>query len=361
MADAPRAKAWSERLLDGVAFIQANLLSVMGIVYALAGLFPRPGVAVKHLQVGQVAWFGERPVALSLTNLLLASMLFTAGLGVSLTDARAMLRQPKLLAVGVLANAVMPVLYLLLISGLAPLWPESDEAQSTLVGLALIGAMPIAGGASVWTQNADGNVPLTVGLVLASTLFSPISIPLALRAVSHLATGDYGDDLAEVAADGSLTFSLLSVVFPCLFGVVVRHVAGAERVGLAGPLIKGINLLVLLTLSYSNAAGALVQVIAQPDYDMLALVLALTSAMCLSSFFVGFRLARRMHVDLKDATSLTFAVGMNNSSASAVLATNRLADHPMVLLPILAYGMLQKVLAGAVDALLRRQREAEDG
>lgn len=257
---------------------------------------------------------------------------------------------------GVLANALMPILFIAAIAVAGGLWPEGDEAQSTLVGLALIGAMPIAGGASVWTQNADGNVPLTVGLVLASTFASPITIPLALRAVSHLTTGDYAEDLAELAGEGTMTFSLLSVVLPCALGILVRQFAGTAAIARSMPAVKVVNLLVLLTLSYSNASGALVQVIANPDYDLLAVVLMVTGAMCLASFLMGYRIARALGVSDADATSLTFGVGMNNSSASSVLASTRLSDHPMVLLPILAYSMLQKVLAGAADAMLRRRR-----
>jgi BASS family bile acid:Na+ symporter len=296
-------------------------------------------------------------VALSVTNLLLASMLFTAGLGVSLRDVRGIAQHPRLLAAGILANAIMPVVFLLLLSFLARAWPETEEAQSMLAGLALIGAMPVAGGASLWTQNADGNVPLTVGLVLGSTFLSPLSIPLALHAVSRLTVGDYSEDLAAIARDGTLTFSLLSVVIPCFLGIAVRHLAGEARVRALMPRVKVANLLVLLVLSYSNASGAMRAILTDPDYDMLALMFLFTALMCMSSFYVGFRIARGLRARDADVTSLTFGVGMNNSSASSVLASSQMADHPLVLIPILAYGMLQKVLAGSVDAALRRRRE----
>jgi BASS family bile acid:Na+ symporter len=227
-----------------------------------------------------------------------------------------------------------------------------------LVGLALIGAMPIAGGASVWTQNADGNVPLTVGLVLGSTLLSPLSIPLALHAASRFTTGDYADDLAEVAGDGTITFSLLSVVVPCALGILTRRALGDSRIAGAMPTIKIVNLVVLLVLSYTNASGAMSAILTAPDYDMLALMFLITSLMCMLSFYVGYRLARWLNASEADATSLTFGVGMNNSSASSVLAASRLADHTLVLIPILAYSMLQKVLAGLVDAALRKRRLA---
>ncbi len=339
-----------------VSFLQANILWVLLAVYLTAGVAPGAGLAIKQLKVGAVGLFGEAPVALSLTNLLLASMLFTAGLGVSLRDARSIFAHPRLLAAGVFANAVLPVLFLSLLSVVARLWPETEEAQSTLAGLALIGAMPIAGGASVWTQNADGNVPLTVGLVLASTLFSPVSIPLALRAVSHLTEGDYAEDLAEIAGDGTITFSLLSVVIPCVLGIMLRHLIGEPRVRTMTPAIKVVNLVVLLVLAYANASGAMHAIVAEPDYDMLALVFLITATMCMTSFYVGFRIARALGAAMPDAVSLTFGVGMNNSSASSVLAAARMGDHPLVLVPILAYGMLQKVLAGLVDKVLRRQR-----
>jgi BASS family bile acid:Na+ symporter len=338
-----------------VAAVQSNLLWVLLGIYLLAGMLPGPGLALKKVQLGSLGLFGEAPVALSLTNLLLASMLFTAGLGVSLRDARGIFEHPRLLAAGVLANAIMPVLFLALLSVVARAWPETDEAQSTLAGLALIGAMPIAGGASIWTQNADGNVPLTVGLVLGSTLLSPLSIPLALYAVSHFTTGDYAEDLAEIAGDGTITFSLISVVLPCFFGIALRHYAGSARVARVTPWIKVSNLLVLLTLSYTNASGAMRAILAAPDYDMLALVFVITAVMCTTSFYVGYRLARLLAALPADTISLTFGVGMNNSSASSVLASARMGDHPLVLVPILAYGMLQKVLAGSVDRALRNR------
>ncbi|MEY4515072.1 MAG: hypothetical protein RLZZ450_7194 [Pseudomonadota bacterium] len=112
-ASRPALGRWSER---AVAAIQSNILWVLLGVYVVAGVLPGIGLAIKKLQIGSVGLFGERPVALSLTNLLLASMLFTAGLGVSLRDVRGIFQHPRLLAAGVLANALMPVLFLALLS-----------------------------------------------------------------------------------------------------------------------------------------------------------------------------------------------------------------------------------------------------
>jgi predicted Na+-dependent transporter len=55
-----------------------------------------------------------------------------------------------------------------------------------------------------------------------------------------------------------------------------------------------------------------------------------------------------LHLDTRAGASVTPARGMNKSSASAVLITTTLPDRPHILLPVPAYGLLQKVAAGRV-------------
>ncbi len=340
-------------------FIQRRLMLAMAVIYVLGGLAPSLGVAMRHVRVLTLPSAGGAPFSLTLPGAMLALTLFNAGLGVGFEDLGAMLRRPAMLLVGVGANMVMPLGFLAIASLLLRAWPEGEEAQHLLVGLALIGAMPVAGGATVWTQNADGDVPLSVGLVLVSGLLSPLTIPLSLRAVSHFTKGDLSEDLVDAATHGSATFALVSVVVPCALGILVRRAVGKPRLASAMPWIKRLNLVNILALSYSNASSALHAVFQRPDLDMLGLVVLTTAAMCGLSFWVGWVIAVRMRASAPTAISLTFGVGMNNSSASAVLATTSMADHSLVLLPILAYSMLQKFSASGVDAVLRRRARAE--
>lgn len=338
--------------------VREHLMLAMGIVYVLGGVAPRLGVAIRGITFASFHVGGE-VVTLSLAGMMLSLMLFNAGLGVSVDDIVAMVRRPRMLLSGVIANMVLPLLLLLGFSLLLRVWPEQEETQQILVGLALIGAMPIAGGATVWTQNADGSVALTVGMVLVSSLLSPVTIPLSLRAVSRITTGDYAEDLADLAAHGGASFAIVSVVIPCALGIVVRHLVGGARMRGAMPAIKAVNTVNILMLAYSNASVSLGQVFRRPDLDMLALVVVTTVAMCALSFWVGWRMARALRAPIAEAKSLTFGVGMNNSSASSVLATTGMPDHPLILLPILAYSMTQKLLASGVDSIVRRRSRAE--
>lgn len=96
----------------------------------------------------------------------------------------------------------------------------------------------------------------------------------------------------------------------------------------------------ILLLSYATAATALAKAVAHPDLDLLALVISVALAVCLATFLIGRWLSRQTHSDRRDTIALTFATGMNNTSAAAVLATAWFTHRPAALLFILAYSIL---------------------
>ncbi|ARF58878.1 hypothetical protein [Streptomyces gilvosporeus] len=68
----------------------------------------------------------------------------------------------------------------------------------------------------------------------------------------------------------------------------------------------------------------------------MVLALGLSGAACCLTFCCGRWLARWTRCDRPDGISLTFATGMNNSSATAVLTAGWFSHLPEVLLPILS-------------------------
>lgn len=329
--------------------VQRWLLGLMLLCYVLAGAFPAPGERLRGLAL-------PIPVgasALTLSMVLLAVMLFNAGLGVRVADLRGVLSRPVRLTLGIAANALLPLLVLPVVALGLRTWPDPAEAEGLVVGLMLVLAMPIAGGAASWGQNAGANVPLVVAMVMGSTLLSPLTVPLGMHLAGRLVGPDGAgalDDTATVdliARTGAGVFALVSVVLPCLAGVVVRIALGEDRVSRALPAIKCVNLVNILLLCYINASGALGQALAHPDPDLLILALVLSGAVCCLAFCCGRWMSRWTHCDRSDGVSLMFATGMNNSSAAAVLAACWFPHRAAVLLPILSYSLLQKIVAGA--------------
>ena len=331
---------------------QRRLLWLLLATYLVGALAPAAGVAMRGVRLAGRPVLGTAP---TLPLAMLGLLLVVAGLGARFEQVRHIARRPWLLLGGLVANAVYPIAFTTIAAAALLCWHNTDEAQSILVGLALIGAMPIAGSSTAWSQNADGNLALSLGLVWASTLASPLLTPLGLHAIGLLTHGDYSEDLHELASQGSVGFVVLAVVAPSLVGVLLRLSLGAARVGRVMPALKLLNLVNLLLLNYSNAAVALPQAVARPDWDFLVVVAGTTAAMCAGAFAVGWWLPRRLHAERDEQTAFMFALGMNNNGTGLVLAGAALSDHPLVLLPIIFYNLVQQSAAGLVDWLRRRE------
>jgi BASS family bile acid:Na+ symporter len=237
-------------------------------------------------------------------------------------------------------------------------WHNPDEVQNILVGLALVASMPVAGSSTAWSQNANGDLALSLGLVVCSTLLSPLTTPAALHWVGLLTTGDYSEDLHELASSGTDGFLALGVILPSVLGLAGHAAAGEARLAPARPALKLLNSAALLLLNYSNASVSLPQAVAEPDWDFLVVILAVVLCLCVLAFATGALIARLVRGDRSQRIALMFGLGMNNNGTGLVLASLALADHPRVLLPIIFYNLVQHLVAGGVDFVLSRRPAA---
>jgi BASS family bile acid:Na+ symporter len=214
--------------------------------------------------------------------------------------------------------------------------------------------MPIAGSSTAWSQNAGGNLALSLGLVLVSTLCSPLLTPLGLSLVGAMARGDYAEHLHDLAFQGSSGFLVVAVVVPSLLGVLVQRTLRPEARALVSPALKLLTLMDLLVLNYANASISLPQVFTHPDREVLLVTVAITTLLCVLSFGLGALIARCVGTDAPDRLALMFGLGMSNNGVGLVLASSALPEHPEVMLPIISYNLVQQIVAGVVDARSRR-------
>jgi BASS family bile acid:Na+ symporter len=254
-----------------------------------------------------------------------------------------------LLAVGVLANLILPVVFILGTATTMQLWHNPREVQEILIGLALIASMPIAGSSTAWIQNADGDLALSIGLVVFSTCLSPLTTPLCLNAVGWMAEGRYATALHDLAAGQLSGFLGLYVMAPSLAGLASRAALGEERVGRLRSYLKLLGSGVLLTLCYANAAVALPQTIQRPDWDYLAMMMVIVVIMCVVGFAAGAVIGWLARADQPQRASLMFGLGMTNNGTGLVVAAGALAHIPAVMLPVIFYNLIQHVVAGGVD------------
>jgi BASS family bile acid:Na+ symporter len=330
-------------------FIHRFFLPLLLASYVLAGYMPQLGLFLREISFGSITLPGLGETNISPALVMLSFLLFNAGLGIQAKELLGIRKKPQLLLIGFAANMIVPILLILGLRGLMGLWHNSDELQNLLVGLALIIAMPIAGSSAAWAQNANGNLSLSLGLVLLSTVLSPLTTPVVLHAFGFMTQGDFAEDLHEMAQQGTNAFLCLTVVFPSLLGLIVHYFAGEERTSHFKPYLKLVNFIVLLLLNYSNASTSLPQAFSRPDWDFLGFIFGTTIIVCSVAFFAGWLVSWSFKTDNSDKAALMFSLGMNNNGTGLVLAATALADHPAVMLPMIFYTLVQQVIAAVID------------
>jgi BASS family bile acid:Na+ symporter len=339
------------RLIARVSvFVHHHLLGFLVGGYILAALAPAPGLWIRGVSLGEMDLFGH-PARFSLPSLMLSLLLFNAGLGVQTDQLRNLARSPFVLVAGLLANLVVPLAFILGMAQSLKFWHNPTEVQYILVGLALVASMPVAGSSTAWSQNARGDLVLSLGLVILSTCSSPLTTPAILHAVGWVAEGTYADCLYQLADNGTSFFLLAHVLLPSLLGIAVRGCLGEELLRPVRPAMRLVNSVNLLLLCYSNAALALPETVADPDWDFLGVLLVIVLALCVLGFAAGWLLAWLLGTDEAGRTSLMFGLGMNNNGTGLVLAGTALAHLPNVMLPVLFYNLVQHLVAALTDRM----------
>ncbi len=92
-------------------FIHRQFLWLVLGSYALAALWPAAGLWIRQVAIGKVAISNEE-IKLTFPVLLLALLLWNAGLGVQGGELRHMLRNPRALLGGLVANWVLPLAFI---------------------------------------------------------------------------------------------------------------------------------------------------------------------------------------------------------------------------------------------------------
>lgn len=346
---------------DGFAETCAHLLHeyfiwIVVASYGAAAFMPQLGETLRSWRFLNTSIAGMSIVATTPT-ILLAMLLFNASLVANIDELKTIARRPVLALGGLVGNFASPLACIFVGSVMLRLWHNSDETQQLLTGLAFVAAMPIAGASTAWAQSANGNMSLSIGLVLATTLFSPALTPLVLHAAGAVTTGDYSEDLHEIAAGESANFLGLWVLAPSLFGLAAGRALSDNRVATAKPFLKIANYAAIVILNYANASLSLPGVLRQPDADFLVLMMFIVFSLCLTAFAIGFLIARVGGADRRETASLMFGLGMNNNGAGLMLASTTMADHPGVLLPVILYNLIQHFVAALVDRLMFQERD----
>jgi bile acid:Na+ symporter, BASS family len=262
-------------------FIHHNFLLAILCCYAIGAFFPLLGVTISKIHFGIIG-DENSSLKLSIPFIMISLLLFNSALGIKQSELTNLKQHPSALIWGLILNFSIPLLVIFTVFLTMQWWPDADELQNILVGLALIGAMPIAASSTAWTQKGNGNLALSLGLILCSTILSPLTTPAALHFASNLTTGDYSEDLCLLAEGSMNLFLILGVVLPSFSGVIIHFFLQEKNAIKLRNNLKEVNLFILLVLNYFNASNVLPKIIENPDWDFLLMITVITVLLCVT-------------------------------------------------------------------------------
>jgi BASS family bile acid:Na+ symporter len=326
------------------ALLHRYFLAILLAVYLLAGLLPGPGAWIRELAVRFPGGSQER-----FSMVLLAVLLFCAAAVIELSDVRDLIEHPSTLLSGLLACWFGPLLLVVAAGFLLPRMFGGPATGGLLVGLALVAAMPVANSSAGWTQNARGNVTLSLGLIVLSILLSPLATPNLLKFMGLVLSADDTKHLAQVVEQFSGWKFILWVILPSIAGAAAAWLAGPRRITSLKPWFRIITLTCILVLNYANASLAVERIWSDGQLGVAVLAAILATAVSLVGIGLAVIQSRACHLPRATTLALMFSLSMKHTGLALVLAGEFLHDEPRVILVILLSTLAQHVAAAAVD------------
>ena len=292
------------------------------------------GGALALMRPNWFAWFSGDWITWGLAVIMLGM-----GITLSVDDFKAVLKKPRAVAAGFVAQyLIMPLLGF----GAARLF---QLETSLAVGLILVACCPGGTASNLVTYIARANVALSVLMTMCSTFAATLLTPL----LTEWLAGTY----VPVDAWALFLDTVKVVLVPVLAGLALHHLA-PRAVKLVLPVAP---LVAVITIALICAS-----IMGQRAEDIKASAAPLLGAVCLlhvGGFALGWLFARLLGYDAPIHRAISIEVGMQNSGLGVVLAQNNFPDLPAAATPGAISAVMHSVIGSLLAAWWRRNRRRD--
>ncbi len=264
-----------------------------------------------------------------LLPLVLAFIMFSLGLGLSVNDFRNILRQPKALIVGVVCHFI---LLPLVAFGLVTAW---GIGGAFAVGFILVAASPTGSTSNLLTYIARGDVALAVSFTAIASVLTIFTLPVVVTwALAHFATST--TVAVEVPVTKVMANVFLLLGLPVGLGMLWRGLAPARALKFEPLATKVSTVLFLIIVALA--------VIKNWSLVSSSLVLLVPVALTLNvtMLLIGFGLAWLVRLSRRQSVTLGIESSVQNATLALVIASSVLKDEAMAI-PGAVYGVTMYV------------------
>ena len=275
--------------------------------------------------------------ATTYTSLLLGFAMFGMGMTINANDFKNILRHPKDVFIGCLAQfLVMPLIsYLLAVTFNLP--------TPIAIGVILVGCCPGGTASDIITHIAGGDTTLSVSMTVVSTLLCPILTPLWI----YLLAGQWVD----VSILSMITSVVKVVLVPIILGIIINYKMKNKKEYLSSvmPLISVVSVLLLIA---GIVATNKEQLLICGSTVFIIIILHNVIGMIL-----GFTIAKLFKMDLPKSTAVCVEVGMQNSGLAVSLALSNFATQPLCAVPGAIFSIWHNISGGILASIMKKRSE----
>ena len=306
-----------------ISELSAKYMALIVVVVALVALFaPKTALWIKT----------------SCINNLLMVIMFGMGLTLKLEDFILILKKPKEVILGIIAQySIMPLTAFLLCYLF-----KLDPALSA--GVILVGTCPGGTASNVITYFSKGDIALSVCMTSVNTLLSPLLTPF----ITYLLLQ------TTVEVDVFIMFkSIISVILiPIVLGFILNKYFSkiTKKIINLLPIISTAAICLIITCVVSHNA--------QKIFTFGSLILLVVILHNFLGFFFGFLIGKIFKMPVSKIKAFSIEVGMQNSGLATSLASTSFSTLAMATVPGAIFSIWHNI-SGAILAGFYRNWENE--
>ena len=257
--------------------------------------------------------------------LALAFIMFSLGLGLTISDFSRVLKQPKDFLIGAFTQIIiLPIVALILVL----IWPMSPELA---IGVMLIAAAPGGATSNIVTSFAKGDVALSVSLTAIISLLSVFTIPLIVLISLNILVDNYSSISISILDIAIQMFAIVTV--PVILGILFRKFMSNFSI-LFEPIAKKISALLF-------AIVLLGAVLAEKDNIILYFSQAglITLILNILMMIIAFYIAKFFGSGVSQRKTIIVECGLQNGTLAIVVATSVFGGG-VYLIPAATYSLI---------------------
>ncbi len=228
-------------------------------------------------------------------------IMFGMGTALSLKDFGGVLKQPRSVVVGAIAQfTIMPFVAV----GITLLFGFPPEIAA---GIILVGSVPGGVASNVMAFIAKGNLALSVTLTACSTLLAPLLTPLLMTRLAG--------QMVPISFMSMMVSIFEMVVLPIGAALLLNFLLRGRRTALHEHMPAVSMVLLVLVVGFITAAGRDNLLVIGP---LLIVAVIMHSTL---GYLLGYSLGRVVRLDEASCRTLAIEVGMQNGGLAGGLAT----------------------------------------